>query len=114
MTMKAVRDPGKVGVPPRGVNGRPGEGPDERDGVEVHGGDEPAVRMADIVEAEAQLVLEMFGKLKDKRDGELRVSTRRNARTGIVEIIYIGAHERGDLSKLRRLYDRAARGCVTF
>lgn len=114
--MKAIRDPNKVGVPPQRVNpdgNTLGERGDERDGVQVHG-DGPALAMRDIVHAEEELILEMFHKLKDKRDGELRVSTRRNPRSGVVEIIYIGAHEKGDLSKVRRLYEQASRGMVTF
>lgn len=109
--MKAIRDPNKVGVPPQVNHTADGDG---REGVEIHGGSEQPLAMRDIVHAEEELILEMFHKLKDKRDGELRVSTRRNPRSGVVEIIYIGAHEKGDLSKVRRLYEQASRGMVTF
>lgn len=109
MGANGIRDPRKVGVPQRRETVVPVDEP--------HGNarpDESSVQMADIVRAEEQFVLTLFGKLKDKRDGELRISTRRNPRTGIVEIIYGGAHEKGDLSELRRLYEKAGRGAVTF
>jgi hypothetical protein len=70
--------------------------------------------MQEIVDAENALVLDEFAKLKRYGQGELRVSTRRNPQTGIVEIIYAGAHEKADLEKVRALYARARRERVTF
>ena len=73
-----------------------------------------SVAMRDIVQAERVLILETFERLKQRGDGELRISTRRNPRTGIVEIIYAGAHEKADLSPVRRLYEAAGKKTVTF
>jgi len=73
-----------------------------------------SISMQDIVQAERTLILETFERLKQRGDGELRVSTRRNPRTGIVEIIYCGAHEKSDLAPVRRLYEAAGRKTVTF
>ncbi len=72
------------------------------------------VKMADIADLEQTVVMGALQKLRDKRDGELRVNTRRNPRSGISEIVYVGAHERVDLRDLRDLYERAARDGVTF
>ncbi len=73
-----------------------------------------SVAMQDIVQAERSLIIDTFERLKQRGDGELRVSTRRNPRTGVVEIIYCGAHEKSDLTTVRRLYEAAGRKTVTF
>jgi hypothetical protein len=95
----------------------------ERDHYREVGMDQPAFRdrdgngsvaMQDIVQAERALIIETFERLKQRGDGELRVSTRRNPRTGICEIIYCGAHEKTDLAPVRRLYEAAGRKTVTF
>jgi len=68
----------------------------------------------DVVEAEHALVIAEFEKLKSRGDGELRVSTRRNPSNGVVEIIYLGVHEKADLTTVRKLYEQCLKKRVTF
>lgn len=57
-----------------------------------------------ISEAEEQLVLKNFAELKRRGEGEMRVAVRRSPESGIVEITYIGVHEKADLTSLREMY----------
>jgi len=57
-----------------------------------------------ISEAEEQLVLKNFAELKRRGEGEMRVAVRRNTESGIVEITYVGVHEKADLTSLREMY----------
>lgn len=72
------------------------------------------VSYREVLEAEHALVIAEFEKLKARGDGELRVSTRRNPANGLVEIIYLGVHEKADLTSVRKLYEQALRRKVTF
>lgn len=57
-----------------------------------------------ISEAEEQLVLKNFAELKRRGEGEMRVAVRRAPDTGMVEITYVGVHEKADLTSLRDMY----------
>jgi hypothetical protein len=59
-----------------------------------------------ISQAEVELVLANFQTLKGRGDGEMRVAVRRNPETGVVEINYIGVHEKADLQSLRDMYQK--------
>ncbi len=69
-----------------------------------------------IVATERELVLAALDELKRRGNGELRVSARRDPK-GVVELVYIGVHEKADLETLRRLYQQMRKhgaGFVTF
>jgi hypothetical protein len=67
-----------------------------------------------IGEAEMEILMENFRKLKERasggRDGEMRVAVRREPSTGVVEITYVGVADKADLSKLRQLYSKLRQG----
>ncbi len=67
-----------------------------------------AVRPQNLVEqistAEHDLVLQHFAELKRRGDGELRIACRRDRLSGLVEITYVGVHEKADLDGLRKMY----------
>lgn len=68
-----------------------------------------------IVGTERDLVLQAFEELKKRGDGELRITTRRDPKTGIVEIVYCGVHQKADLEALRQLYTQLRKqGYATF
>jgi hypothetical protein len=57
-----------------------------------------------ISEMEHELILQNFADLKRRGDGELRIACRREPRSGVVEITYVGVHEKADLEGLRKMY----------
>lgn len=59
---------------------------------------------------EQTMVLEAFNEMKRRGDAELRIASRRDRATGLIEITYIGVHEKADLEGLRDLYKRVRRG----
>lgn len=68
-----------------------------------------------IVSTERELVLRAWEELKERGDGELRITTRRDQKTGLVEIVYCGVHQKADLDSLRTLYQRMRKqGYATF
>jgi hypothetical protein len=64
--------------------------------------------------AEVELVLATFAELKRRGDGEMRVATRRDRTSGIVEVTYCGVHEKADLDGLRQMYARLRTRGTTF
>lgn len=62
-----------------------------------------------VLEAEQELVLQQFALLKERGNGEMRIATRRDPRTGLVEITYAGVHEKTDLESLRKMYGELRR-----
>jgi hypothetical protein len=68
-----------------------------------------------IVATERELVLHAWEELKRRGDGELRITTRRDPKTGLVEIVYCGVHQKADIEALRNLYQRMRKqGFATF
>jgi len=68
-----------------------------------------------IVSTEREMVLRAWEELKRRGDGELRITTRRDPKSGLVEIVYLGVHQKADLDSLRTLYQRMRKqGFVTF
>ncbi len=63
-----------------------------------------------IKSTEQEFVLKAFEKLKDRKDGELRIAVRPNKRSGIVEIVYCGVHEKQEFEELRKLYFQLQQG----
>jgi hypothetical protein len=63
-----------------------------------------------IAKLEQTMVLEAFNEMKQRGDAEMRVASRRDRATGMIEITYIGVHEKADLEGLRDLYKRVKRG----
>lgn len=57
-----------------------------------------------ISEEEQNQVLRGFEELKRRGDGELRVAVKRSRDSGLIEIVYIGVHERADLGVLKEMY----------
>lgn len=77
--------------------------------------DHPKVNVAgnglqqEIVVAEKDVVLALFAKLKAQGNGELRIATRKNTKTNVVEIVYAGLHDKMDIEGLRQMYQRVPR-----
>ena len=67
--------------------------------------------LAHLEAMERDLILQEWIKAK-QREGELRVATRRNRTSGVVEIVYLGVHEKADLTDLKRAYETIARAKV--
>lgn len=89
-----------AGPPPAHVNPLPGNG---------------RVTPEMIISTEREMVLHAFDELKKRGDGELRITTRRDPKTGHVEIVYCGVHQKADLESLRALYTKLRQqGYVTF
>jgi len=59
---------------------------------------------------EQTMVLEAFNEMKRRGDAELRIASRRDRVSGLIEVTYIGVHEKADLEGLRDLYKRVKRG----
>jgi hypothetical protein len=59
---------------------------------------------------EQTMVLEAFNEMKRRGDAEMRIASRRDRVSGLIEVTYIGVHEKADLEGLRDLYKRVKRG----
>lgn len=70
--------------------------------------------IAQIIEAEQRIVLECFSKLKERGDGEMRISIKKDRQTGLCEIVYAGVHERADLESIREMYKKLKFRGTTF
>lgn len=57
-----------------------------------------------ISDMEQELLMQNFTELKRRGDGELRIACRKEPKSGVVEITYIGVHEKADLEGLRKMY----------
>jgi N-methylhydantoinase A/oxoprolinase/acetone carboxylase beta subunit len=64
----------------------------------------PASLADRISQEEQDQVFRAFEELKRRGDGELRVAVKRNRDSGLIEIVYVGVHERADLSVLKEMY----------
>ncbi len=57
-----------------------------------------------IVATERELLCAALDELKRRAPAEMRVATTRDPKTGAIEIIYLGVHQKADLEALRKLY----------
>lgn len=82
-------------------------------GAGTNGTQKAAIPYALILEKEHEIVLRALAKLREKPLGELKIAMRKNPKTRLAQLVYVGVHEKEDLEEISDLYKQAESG-VTF